>query len=319
MTDAPLHFDADFSGLEPDDWLDRIEDLACDLGFFEPLGPDHQAVHLRAGTTLLVTFEEADAIARTPGAAPRSFTFAQQDGWSVLSVIARGESWFRHPAIYQFFDGLTDDGFFDGFDRVLFCGAGGAGYAAAAYSVAAPGARVLAIRPQATLAPEMAGWDTRYTAQRRLDFTGRYGFAPHMIEAALSCHVVYSPLQRADAMHAALFAAHGATVLRVQGLPGRLEENFDRMGVSEALIRSAMAGDLTRPGFARLMRAAKTFAPYQRSLFKRAVDAGHDQLAAQVAAHVLAAGDDSFFARKLDDLADAGIRPIRRRVVNAAE
>ena len=41
-------------------------------------------------------------------------------------------------AVYGFFDQILDDGFFDEFDTIIFYGAGPCGYAATAYSVAAP-------------------------------------------------------------------------------------------------------------------------------------------------------------------------------------
>lgn len=319
MTDTPLDFDAGLSGLTGDDWLDQLEDIAGDLGFFEPLGPDHQAVHVKAGAKLLVTFEDADSICKTAQSEPRSFDFARSQGWSVLSIISKSESWFRHPAIYQFFDQLTDDGFFDGFDQVLFHGVGGAGYASCAYSVASPGATVLAIRPQATLDPQIAGWDTRFMAQRRYGFASRYGYAPDMIDAAQQAFVVYSPVQKADAIHAALFTRKNMTPLKVPGLGGRLEASLDAMQIHDDLIRLAMAGTLNRISFARLLQAAKAFPAYRRSLFKRASETGHPRLAAQVASYVLRHGEDAFFDQKLQELAAQGIRPKPAARASAAE
>lgn len=57
--------------------------------------------------------------------------------WSSLSLISEGDTWFRDPAVYRYFDRLVDDRFFEGFDEVLFFGAGPCGYAAAAFSVCA--------------------------------------------------------------------------------------------------------------------------------------------------------------------------------------
>ena len=105
-------------------------------------------------------------------------------GWSHLCLIAEGDTWFRDPAVYAYFDRLVDDAFFEDFDHVLFYGAGMAGYAACAYSVAAPGAQVLALNPRATLDPAAGRWDDRDRAARRLDFTSRYGYAPDMLEGA---------------------------------------------------------------------------------------------------------------------------------------
>jgi hypothetical protein len=59
--------------------------------------------------------------------------------------------------------------------------------------VAAPGARVLAFRPLATLDPAVAGWDDRFPQARRRDWTSRYGFAPAMLDAAAGAAILHDP------------------------------------------------------------------------------------------------------------------------------
>ncbi len=320
MTDTTLILDPDLAGRTGEDWLDTLEDVAEEHGYFEPLGPDHQAVFLAAGPKLLVSFEDAETICRSPSGEPRSFAFARDHGWSVLSIISNTESWFRHPAIYQFFDKLTDDGTFDGFDDILFFGAGGAGYAAAAFSVAAPGARVLALRPQATLSASVTGWDTRYVAHRRHDFETRYGFAPDMIDAADAAFVVYSPMQKADAIHAALYTRKNVTPLRVPGMGGRIEGGLETMGVLDDIILAAMQGSLNTASFRRIISGPlKTYGNYQRTLYRRALEAGHPQLAANLAAAILRDGPDAFLEGKLSELAAQGVTPRRTDAVSAAE
>ncbi|SHE60975.1 hypothetical protein SAMN05444339_101869 [Loktanella atrilutea] len=302
MTDHALHFTTDLKGLEPDDWLAALEEVVEENGSFTPLGPDHVATFLDAGPQLLVTFENAADIRALPDAAPRGFAFARREGWSHLAIIGREESWFRDPAIYRHVDRLIDDGFFEDFESVLFFGSGAGGYAAAAYSVAAPGARVLALRPQATLDPTVTGWDTRYMAQRRLNFTGRYAYAPDMIDAARQVWIAYAPQQRFDAMHASLFTRPNVQMLRISGIVGRLDAAFDSLGALDTLLRDAMAGDLTVQRFIRALAARKTYSPYLRNLVRRARDRGHDDLAALACRAVLARGPDSHFARQLEQM-----------------
>ncbi len=319
MTDHSLILDADLAGRTGAEWMDTLEDVAEEHGYFEPLGPDHQAVFLAAGPRLLVTFEDAETICKTPSGEPRSFDYAREYGWSVLSIISNSESWFRHPAIYQFFDKLTDEGTFDSFDDVLFFGAGGAGYAAAAYSVAAPGARVLALRPQATLSAQIAAWDTRHIAHRRHDFTSRYGFAPDMVEAAEAAYLVYSPMQKADAIHAALFTRPNVMPLRVPGIGGRIEQSLDQIGVMDGLLQGAMDGALSPAAFRRLIQPIKGYGTYVRTLHKRAMDTGHPQLAANLAAAMLRDGPDTFFEGKLAEHAAQGVMPRPATAASAAE
>ena len=320
MKDARLTFSTDLPGDEPLEWVGAIEQIAEDFGYFEPLGPQHYAAFLDAGRKLLVTFENAETVRATlPDAEPRGFAFARREGWSHLGLFSEGESWFRDGHVYRFFDRLVDDGFFEDFDQVLFHGAHAAGYAAAAFSVAAPGARVLAIRPQATLDARVAGWDTRYLAQRRLSFTDRYGYAPEMIDAAERAYVVFNPAQRFDAMHAALFTRRHVTMLRADGLGWRLDAAFDSLDIHDSLIRDAMWGELTPARFGRLIRGRKGMASYQRNLLKRARDKGHPVLAATLCASILSRKPDSFFEAELETLMQAGYAPLGASQASAAE
>ena len=318
MTDLPEPADTQLTGLESDDWIDRLEELAEEAGRFDPLGPDHQAAFISGGSTLLVTFEDVETIQRRPGAEPRGWRFVRDQGWSHLGIVAREEDWFRHRAIYGYFDQLTDEGFFDDFDRVLFFGIGGAGYAAAAYSVAAPGSRVLAVRPQATLDPALAGWDGRWPAARRLDFTGRYGFAPDMLDAAEGAQIVFTPQQRNDHIHAALFARSHVDLLRVPNVGGRLERQLDQAEVLDRAILQAMDGTLTPGAFAALIQPVRASATYWRAVAQRAIKSGHEQMAANLCAAAMQRFDDPWFGMRLKELAARDIHPARP-VAPAAE
>lgn len=320
MSKHALDFEADLARLGPPAWEERLEEIGEDLGYFEPLGSDHMVVFLDAGPKLLVTFETAPTIRKTNAdAAPLGFRFAANEGWSTLSIIARDESWFRDPAIYGYIDRLVDDGFFEDFDKVVFHGSLNCGYAAAAYSVAAPGCTVLAYSPVATLDPRIAGFDGRYLDQRRTDFTSRYGYAPDMIDATDHTFIVFDPCQRFDAIHAALFTRSNVTKLRCPNMGPRLDMLFDAMGIGDDLLRATMDGKLNRLAFARLNRARRTQKGYLRSLYKRAYQTGHPVLAANVCAYALRDGDDQFFDARLQELAAEGVRPTTPIQRKAAE
>lgn len=246
-------------------WLDHLDAHAMEHGFHARLGPRHGALYTEDDEDmLLVTFETADAIREDADVAlPLGLKFAGKNGWSHLCLYSEGTTWFRDPEVYAFFDDLVDDGFFDMFDHVLFHGAGPEGYAAAAYSVAAPGASVLAVRPQATLDPELAGWDKRYPEARRLDFSSRYGYAPDMVEGAEDGILVYDSAVSEDAMHAALFGT-GMRHLRTPRLGWRTEKELDEMGVLEPMVRAAARGRLDTAEFARLYRNRRRHVAYLR-------------------------------------------------------
>ena len=182
-TDAPTDADAD--------WLAQLDAIGDEKGYFQTVGPHHWALFVDEAPTLLVSFETKDNLRARPGQLPVAHAIAAKHGWSHLCLIADGPTWYRDPAVYGYFDRLVDDAFFEDFDRVLFFGAGQGGYAAAAFSVTAPGASVLLMNPRATLNPTIARWDNRDRAARRLDFTSRYGYAPDMIEGAGKVFVLH--------------------------------------------------------------------------------------------------------------------------------
>jgi hypothetical protein len=289
-----------------DSWTAALDALAEDLGHVHPLGADHRAVFCDDGPTLLVTFEEAGAVrAAAPGRLPHGLTLARARGWSQLCLLAEGATWWRDPAVWRYFDRLVDDAFFEDFDRVLFYGAGPGGYAAAAYSVVAPGAQVLAISPQATLTPALAGWDGRFRGARRLNFTGRYGFAPDMTEGAERASIVFDPGEREDAMHAALFHRPWVTLFPARRLGGNLEVALRRMGVLDGLIEAAAEGRLTRAAFGHALRQRRAFGPYLRRLLHAAGEAGRRRHEIAICRSVTARLRAPTFARRLAELTAA--------------
>lgn len=247
------------------DWLVNLDAHAQAHGFHALLSDSHGALYTEDDRdVLLVTFEDAHTIRTEEQAAlPYGLQIAGKEGWSHLCLYSEGPTWFRDEAVYAFFDDVVDDGFFDHFDRVVFFGAGVQGYAASAFSVGAPGASVVLVRPQATQAPALASWDNRHREARRLDFTSRYGYAPTMAEAASELFVIYDPRIEEDAMHAALFGPE-ATHLRCPRVGQRTEFELETMGVLGPLLRAAGKGRLTPSTFAQLYRKRRAHAAYLR-------------------------------------------------------
>lgn len=273
MTFQSSTFDTfhDISDLGHHEWCAALDDTTEELGYFEQLGTSHAAAFCEGAPVLLVEFvTRAQAQAQGAKGYPTGFALAQKNGWSSLSLIAHDDCdrapWFRDPAVYAYFDRLVDDGFFDDFERVVFVGAAACGYAAATYSVTAPGASVIAIAPQATLNARLASWDDRFPQTRRLDFTTRYGFAPHMIDGAAQALVLYDPENHADAMHAALFHRPNVSLRPVRHTGDNITAHLSRIGVTEALIAAAMAGDLDTRTTTRALRLRHNDLPYLRVL-----------------------------------------------------
>ena len=307
VLDAERTTAIDMADLSRGDWLDRIEELGEERGYFEPLGKRHSAILTDEGPTLIVTFETVETIREgSDSQEPMGWELVEDNGWSNLSLIAHEDSWFRDPSVYGYFDRLVDDGFFEDFDHVVFYGAGMCAYAAAAFSVVAPGATVIAVQPQATLDPKVAGWDRRFPAMRRVSFTDRYGYAPDMIEGAEQVFVIHDPAETLDAMHASLFTRDNVSQLTCPRLGDDLEAKLWRMGVLPEILDLAGQGKLTAPAFHGAYRQGRRVnMPYLRSLLDRLQGDGRHALVQMLCNSVVKRMNAPRFRRARDNAAQA--------------
>lgn len=303
MKKHAISFTSDLTGLNHEAWTERLLEIGSALGSAEMLGKDHLAVHLEAGPNLIVTFEQGNILRRTAkDAEPTGFAYTRRDGWSSLSILTTRMNWFRDEAIFEYIDRLVDDGFFDGFERVLFFGEQIGGYGACAYSVAAPGSTVLALSPISTLTPSIARFDPRAGRASRVDFTSRYGFAPSMVEAAEEAFVVYCPQHRHESQHAAIFVRDNVTFLPAFHSTKSIGERLEELDILEDLIRAAMAGSLTRCIFADQYRERREDPKYLHALIQRACDVGHLELAIKASERAQQLLDDDDLKVQLDAL-----------------
>ncbi len=303
--------DTPFSDSPHADWFAALDEECDERGYFQPLGAEHSSVFTDEGTTLLVTFETLAQIDPSKDdAKPLGFTLVAENGWSHLGIIAHSDTWFRDPAVYGYFDRLVDDGFFEDFDNVVFYGEGMCAYAAAAFSVAAPGATVIAIQPQATLDPRITEWDKRFADKRRSCFTDRYGFAPDMLEAADRAFVFYDPEVTMDAIHASLFARPHVDLIRMRFFGGKLTESLIALGIRDEIINLAGEGTLTTTAIHDLLRARRSNSEYLRSLAAALSDRNRHRLLATLCTAVVGRMHAPRFKRRLTALRADGVRPL---------
>ncbi len=303
MARAPSDtLETSLAGLGWPAWLDRLRAATREDGYTEALGPAHAAIFVAQSPVLLVCFENFDTIdATTPERQPAGWDVARRMGWSSLTLVSQHQSWFRDPAVYHYVDRLVDEGFFDLFEQVVFYGAGPCGYAAAAFSVAAPGARLLLAAPQATLDPDLTGWETRFPAQRRTDFTSRYGYAPDMLEACDRAVVLYDPAIAEDAMHAALFTRAPVSMLKLRFAGPRIGTALDRMNLLTPLLHALADSEPEdlRLAFARILRARREDTPYLKTLLAHLERTERLKLIARLARHALRYTPGARFRRSL--------------------
>ncbi len=288
MQDTHQLLNESLAGQTGQAWLGALEELADEAGYFQPLNAKHNAAFIDAGKTLLVTFETMQSVQSMNNKAhPIGFEMVREADWSLLSFFSDGETWFRDPSIYRYFDRLVDDGFFEDFERVIFYGSGSCGYAACAFSVAAPGAQVLAFSPQASLDPRVSEWDDRFRRMRRISFSDRYGYAPDMLDAADRATVIYDPRVELDAMHAALFTRANVDKLRMPNFGSSLDMQMMRLEILYPLLGAVGSGTSVPAEFHRLHRTRRQDRNYLRSLLGDAEDTKRWTFAKAVCDHAV--------------------------------
>jgi hypothetical protein len=300
MQDDLSVFDTSLADLPKREWCQKISEIAEEHGHFQALGKHYFAAFVEDKPILLVTFETVQGLRSLSDAShPIGWDLFKSHGWSHLSIISDGHTWFRDPQVYAYFDRLVDDGFFDEFEQVIFYGSGSCGYAAAAFSVAAPGATVIAVQPQATLDPRVTEWDDRFVKMRRTDFTTRYGYAPDMLDAADQAYVIYDPYVAMDAAHAAMFTRSNVKKLRIPNMGSNLQSEMKKMDVLLPLILTAADDNLTTLRFAKLMRARRNNRAYLYRLVQKCDSEGRGALTKMLCEHVTGRFKAPRFARRL--------------------
>ncbi|MFP7569477.1 hypothetical protein [Marivita sp. S2033] len=270
-------------------WDEIATGLAGKDGWYRPGTNGHSFLYVpRDPETLVVTFDNLDiAMTKREDRRPWGYSFIEDQGWSMLGVLAGGWTWYREPWVYDQFDDLKASGFFEQFKRVVFYGASMGGYAACAFSPAAPGCDVVAISPQSTVDKSVVPWETRYKVVWDRDFSGRYGDAAKVSKAANRVSILFDPYEPLDAQHAARFTNKNVQNLRAPLLGHRLGSSLNQMGILSPIILGALNGTLTSEAYYQMLRTRRSFPRYQRELFNRALDKGHTALAKTLGEYIL--------------------------------
>ena len=286
--------------------MSTIEDQ---FGFAHDLGPDHHIFFQETDknvfdskkSVLLVSFVEFSGEEEyLEDICPTSYELRERCGWSQMTIISRKRTWFRAAEIYSFFDKLDTLGFFDDYDQVIFTGSQAAGYAAAIYSVSAPGATVMLFSPMATADPERAPWDPRLSADTHADKCLQYRFAPKMLAAAREVFVFYDPKIELDAHHTEMF-----TQDFVQKFQCRLMGKDVAFGLSQTdmflrVVEAAGAENLNAKSFSRIFRTRHKDRSYLRRLVSSTSDRKSPVVTALTARAALKIYDARYFRKALN-------------------
>ncbi|CTQ50417.1 hypothetical protein [Jannaschia donghaensis] len=281
---------------------DALLAAAGDAGYLRQIGDDHLALFRPAedSDTLIVSFEGLDATRGRAGGLPVSTGLARKRDWATLDIMAEGRTWFRDDDLHDYFDTLTDDGFFDDYDSVVFVGGGMGAYGAAAHSVAAPGSTVFVMQPYATLDRAIAPWEQRFRSAWSLPFGPRYGNAARMIDAAARVYVVTDPTEAADAMHASLFQGSHVTRIAAYHAGADIQARLEETGILDRLLAGAESGALTPLRFAQLWRGRRQNGTWLMGLMRKTDRMDRPWLSALVAGHMVRKGAGQAARRRLN-------------------
>lgn len=289
-------------------WAAVAEELVGPHGFHRQNNRHAFTFIPRSDKTLVVTFDNLDiAMERRAERRPWGFSFIEKQGWSMLGVMAAGWTWYRDPWVSDQFDRLSQEGFFDRFERVVFYGASMGGYGALAFAPAAGGrAEVVAMSPQTVLDKAKVPWETRYRVAWNADWSDHYADAAETVRKARRVSLFYDPYSPLDAAHVARLEGENIHHFRCPFLGHRLGSSLQQMGILQPLVLSAIEGRLDPLTFRRRLRARRDFRRYRREILDLAIARGHLKLARALALRFLADGEDRHFRTVLARL-EAGI------------
>lgn len=247
---------------------------------------------------LLVTFDHLGSLNIKDGRLPWGLGLAETLGWLHLGNLTKQNDWFRHKDMFATYRNLRKKKFFESFDEVVFLEASMGGYAACAFSVNSPGARVVAFSPQSTLRRDIAPFESRFHSGRKLgDWTGPWVDGPHTIENASNVKLFYDPYFAGDAMQAARY--HGDHIERFKApfMGHKLPSEFKAIGQFEPIALAAIQDDLSQATFHQLLQGRRRALRHGLRVLKRAQKCGHSDLVARVIANGTIPYSSDYIAR----------------------
>lgn len=183
-------------------WFADLAPGGSGEGFFEKT-PRHALMFVRRPRPILfVSFDNLSNVNdRSPERGPWAYKFARDLTISHLGVMAYGKMWYRDADLIARFERLRDEGFFEGYERVVFAGSSMGAFGALVFASLVPGAHVLAFNPQSTLDRDLVPWEDRYWIGQRQDWTLPLSDASKLLEEAARVSVFYDPYFAPDRQH----------------------------------------------------------------------------------------------------------------------
>ncbi len=261
-------------------WLEDLRPGAEGQGFFEK-NLRHSLMFIkRPSDRLLVTFDNLsnvndDSVLREPWA----YKFASDGGYCHLGVMAHVSDWYRDGDLIRRFQGLVAQGFFEGYERVVFAGVSMGGYAALAFSSLVPGAHVVAVNPQTTLDPDLVPWETRYENGQRQDWTLPLADGAAATAGAGRVNVFYDPYFDLDQKHVDRLHGDNVRIFKCWFSNHKTAVFLRKISALKPVMTHCIMDELTEPEFYKLYRERRYLPWYRGALSNHFREKGREALA----------------------------------------
>jgi len=261
-------------------WFDELRPGGEGEGFIERHLRHSLMFVRRPVNRLLVTFDNLSNVNdKSTEREPWAFKFAKDVNVSHLGVMAHVADWYRDADLIARFEKLRDDGFFDGYDRVIFAGVSMGGYAAIAFASLVPGAHVISINPQSTLDMDLVPWETRYENGRRQDWTLPLGDAAALTKDLGDVNIFYDPYHGLDKQHVSRFSGDNIRIFHCRYSDHKTAVFLRKIDALKPVMHAAIFDELTELEFYKLYRGRRDLRWYKGQVTKYFTDRGRDEIA----------------------------------------
>ncbi len=237
------------------------------IGFLEKTNAHSLLFVERAAPRLLVTFDNLSNVRdSSPLRVPWAYKFARDNKVSHLGVLAHRSDWYREKELIARIQKLANEGFFGGYERVLFAGSSMGAFGALVFSSLVPGAHVLAFNPQSSLNTEVVPWEKRYRNGRRQNWSLPLSDAATLLNRAERVSVFYDPYFEPDRRHFLRLCGPNVVGFKCWYSNHKSAVFLRKIEALKPIMEDAMFGKLTEQTFYRFYRRRRRLPWYVGSL-----------------------------------------------------
>ena len=264
-------------------WFPELMPGGQGEGFLEKT-PAHSLMFVaRSAPFLLVTLDNLSNVNdRSPLRLPWAYKFARDNKVSHLGVFAHRPDWYREAGLISRMQKLAADGFFDGYERVLFSGSSMGAFGSLVFSSLVPGSHVLAFNPQSTLNTDLVPWEKRYRNGRAQDWSLPLSDASELLGTAGRVSLFYDPYFPPDQAHADRLKGPNVRHFKCWFSNHKSAVFLRKLDILKPVMEAGLFGDLSEESFYKMYRGRRALPWYAGALRGYFHDKGRAAMADRV-------------------------------------